>query len=253
MAKANGSPAPEDLPGRLFIVEGIDGSGKSTQLDLLHKWLVSQGYLVIFTEWNSSRIVRRTTRRGKRRRILTPLTFSLIHAADFSSRVHEQIIPALQAGAIVLADRYVYTAFARDAARGVSGNWLRRLYSFAPDPTLAFYFDVPLDEAIRRIELGRDELNHYEAGMDLGLSQNPANSFRKFQGIIREQYGMLVDEFGLERIDATDTLVNQQEQMRALVRPHLAGAMRAEDSGLQDALAATGLSGRYLADMWRAL
>ncbi len=253
MAKANGSPSPEDLPGRLFIVEGIDGSGKSTQLDLLHKWLVSQGYLVIFTEWNSSRIVRRTTRRGKRRRILTPLTFSLIHAADFSSRVHEQIIPALQAGAIVLADRYVYTAFARDAARGVSGNWLRRLYSFAPDPTLAFYFDVPLDEAIRRIELGRDELNHYEAGMDLGLSQNPANSFRKFQGIIREQYGRLVDEFGLERIDATDTLVNQQEQMRALVRPHLAGAMRAEDSGLQDALAATGLSGRYLADMWRAL
>jgi len=253
MVKANGSTAPEDLPGRLFIVEGIDGSGKSTQLDLLHKWLVSQGYLVIFTEWNSSRIVRRTTRLGKRRRILTPLTFSLIHAADFSSRVHEQIIPALQAGAIVLADRYVYTAYARDAARGVSGNWLRRLYSFAPGPTLAFYFDVPLDEAIRRIELGRDELNHYEAGMDLGLSQNPAESFRLFQGIIREQYGRLVDEFGLERIDATDTLVNQQEQMRALVRPHLEGAMRAEDSGLQDALAATGLSGRYLADMWRAL
>lgn len=253
MATANGATAPQDLPGRLFIVEGIDGSGKSTQLDLLHKWLVSQGYLVIFTEWNSSRIVRRTTRRGKRRRILTPLTFSLIHAADFSSRVHEQIIPALQAGAIVLADRYVFTAYARDAARGVSANWLRRLYAFAPDPTMAFYFDVPLDEAIRRIELGRDDLNYYEAGMDLGLSQSPAQSFRLFQGIIREQYGKLVDEFGLERIDATGTLVNQQEQMRALVRPHLEGAMRAEDSGLQDALAATGLSGRYLADMWRAL
>ncbi|MDE2769116.1 MAG: thymidylate kinase, partial [Chloroflexota bacterium] len=112
MGKADGSTAPQDLPGRLFIVEGIDGSGKSTQLDLLHKWLVSQGYLVIFTEWNSSRIVRRTTRRGKRRRILTPLTFSLIHAADFSSRVNEKIIPALQAGAIVMAERYVYTAYA---------------------------------------------------------------------------------------------------------------------------------------------
>ena len=253
MNNATGSSAPRDLPGRLFIVEGIDGSGKSTQLDLLHKWLVSQGYLVIFTEWNSSRIVRRTTRRGKRRRILTPLTFSLIHAADFSSRVHEQIIPALQAGAIVLADRYVYTAYARDAARGVSAGWLRRLYAFAPDPTLAFYFDVPLAEAIRRIELGRDELNFYEAGLDLGLSQNPAKSFRLFQGIIRKEYGRLVDEFSLSRIDATDTLVNQQEQMRALVRPHLDGAMRAEDSGLQEALAATGLSGRYLADMWRAL
>ena len=171
MNDANGSSAPQDLPGRLFIVEGIDGSGKSTQLDLLHKWLVSQGYLVVFTEWNSSRIVRRTTSRGKRRRILTPLTFSLIHAADFSSRVYEQIIPALQAGAIVLADRYVYTAFARDAARGVSSAWLRRLYSFAPQPTLAFYFDVPLNEAIRRIELGREELKYYEAGLDLGLSQ----------------------------------------------------------------------------------
>ncbi|MDE2768142.1 MAG: hypothetical protein OXI70_08635, partial [Chloroflexota bacterium] len=157
------------------------------------------------------------------------------------------------AGAIVLADRYVYTAYARDAARGVSARWLRRLYSFAPDPTLAFYFDVPLDEAIRRIELGRDELSHYEAGLDLGLSGDPAESFRLFQGIIRDQYGRLVDEFGLERIDATATLVNQQEKMRALVQPHLAGAMQAEDSGLQEALAATGLSGRYLADMWRAL
>ena len=253
MGKANGSTPPQNLPGRLFIVEGIDGSGKSTQLDLLHKWLVSQGYLVIFTEWNSSRIVRRTTRLGKRRRILTPLTFSLIHAADFSSRVHEQIIPALQAGAIVLADRYVYTAYARDAARGVGAGWLRRLYSFAPDPTMAFYFDVPLDEAIRRIELGRDDLNYYEAGLDLGLSQNPAESFRRFQGIIRTEYGRLVDEFSLSCIDATQTLVNQQEQMRALVQPHLDGAMRAEDSGLQEALAATGLSGRYLADMWRAL
>ena len=91
-------------------MEGIDGSGKSTQIDLLHKWLVSQGYLVVFTEWNSSPIVRRTTRRGKRRRLLTPLSFSLIHACDFANRVNDQILPALRAGAVVLADRYVYTA-----------------------------------------------------------------------------------------------------------------------------------------------
>ncbi len=243
---------PQHWPGRLFIVEGIDGSGKSTQIDLLYKWLVSQGYLVIFTEWNSSRIVRRTTSRGKRRRILTPLTFSLIHAADFSNRVHEQILPALRAGAVVLADRYVYTAYARDAARGVSPAWLRRLYSFAPRPTLAFYFDVPLDEAIRRIELGRDELKFYEAGLDLGLSRAPAKSFRIFQGMIRSEYGKLVDEFGLVRIDATNTLVNQQDQMRAHVTPHLEGAMRAEDAGLQEALAATGLSGRYMDDLRRS-
>ena len=130
----------EDPPGKLFVVEGIDGSGKSTQIDLLHKWLVSQGYLVVFTEWNSSPIVRRTTRRGKRRRLLTPLSFSLIHPCDFANRVNDQILPALRAGAIVLADRYVYTAYARDGARGMGSRWLRRLYSFAPEPTMAFYF-----------------------------------------------------------------------------------------------------------------
>src|SRR5439155_1643137 len=139
------------FPGRLFIVEGIDGSGKSTQLDLLYKWLVSQGYLVVFTEWNSSPIVKATTRGGKRQRLLSPISFSLIHAADFANRIHAQILPALQAGAIVLADRYVYTAFARDAVRGVSRPWLRRLYSYAVQPTLAFYFDGP-----RRGVGGRD-------------------------------------------------------------------------------------------------
>ena len=111
-------PDGTPLPGKLFIVEGIDGSGKSTQLDLLHKWLVSEGYLVVFTEWNSSPLVRRTTQRGKRDRLLTPLTFSLIHAADLADRMERQVIPALKAGAIVLADRYIYTAFARDGARG---------------------------------------------------------------------------------------------------------------------------------------
>ena len=98
------------LKGKLFIVEGVDGSGKSTQIDLLHKWLVSQGYLVVFTEWNSSPIVKATTRRGKREKLLTPMSFSLIHAADFASRVHMQILPALEAGAIVLSDRYGYNA-----------------------------------------------------------------------------------------------------------------------------------------------
>src|SRR5260221_14388040 len=123
-----------DLPGRLIIVEGIDGSGKSTQLDLLRKWLVNQGYLVIFSEWNSSPIVKGTTRRGKRMQLLSPMSFSLIHAADFASRTYSQIMPALQSGAIVLADRYVYTAYVRDAVRGVNRTWLRRLYSFAAPP-----------------------------------------------------------------------------------------------------------------------
>ncbi len=234
------------LPGRLIIVEGIDGSGKSTQIDLLYKWLVGQGYLTIYTEWNSAPIVRATTRRGKRRQLLTPMSFSLIHAADFANRVYSAVLPAMRAGAVVLADRYSYTAFARDAARGVPRQWLRRLYSFAVTPTLAFYFDVPLQEAMRRISSARAGIKYYEAGMDLGLSDDVIESFRIFQGRIIDEYGRLAEEFGLTRIDATDTLVRQQQQIRALVAPHLEGVRRVEGGDVQEALRAADLSGRYV-------
>ena len=243
MVRSNGA-----LPGRLIIVEGIDGSGKSTQLDLLRKWLVNQGYLVIFSEWNSSPIVRGITRRGKRKQLLSPMSFSLIHAADFASRTYSQIMPALQSGAIVLADRYVYTAYARDAVRGVNRGWLRRLYSFAVPPTLAFYFDVPLEEAMRRISVGRPELKFYEAGLDLGLSDDPYESFRKFQGLIRNEYDRLVDEFGLVRVDATESLVQQQQRMREIVRPHLDGAMRQPNPAPVDPLHVAGLLGHHHAE-----
>lgn len=234
------------FPGRLFIVEGIDGSGKSTQLDLLHKWLVGQGYPVVFTEWNSSPIVRATTKRGKERHLLSPMSFSLIHAADFANRITTQVVPALEAGAIVLADRYVYTAFARDAARGVNSAWLRSLYSFAVTPTVAFYFDVPLSEAIRRITDGRTEIKYYEAGMDLGLSEDPQESFRLFQGMIREQYELLTQEFPLVRVDATESLVQQQQRVRAIVKTHLRGIKRVRPAGIQQALVHARLQGRYL-------
>lgn len=238
----------ERLPGRLIIVEGIDGSGKSTQLDLLRKWLINQGYLVIFSEWNSSPIVKGITRRGKRQQLLSPMSFSLIHAADFASRTYSQIMPALQSGAIVLADRYVYTAYARDAARGVNRAWLRRLYSFAVPPTLAFYFDVPLEEAMRRISVGRAELKYYEAGRDLGLSNDPYESFEIFQRLIREEYECVVKEFGLVRMDATQSLVYQQRRMRELVRPHLDGAMRQPNPSPVDPLHAAGLLGHQQAE-----
>jgi dTMP kinase len=234
------------LPGRLFVVEGIDGSGKSTQLDLLHKWLVSEGYLVVFTEWNSSPLVRRTTQRGKRDRLLTPLTFSLIHAADLADRMERQVIPALKAGAIVLADRYIYTAFARDGARGLAAQWVRRVYSFAVRPTVAFYFQVPLDEALQRILVGRPELKWYEAGMDLSLSPDPYECFRLFQQRILKQYEAMVDEFGLTVIDATRPLVQQQQQVRALLTPHLHHLQKSTPSPWRQVLTREGLYGRYL-------
>jgi dTMP kinase len=239
-------PDGTPLPGRLFIVEGIDGSGKSTQLDLLHKWLVSEGCLVVFTEWNSSPLVRRTTQRGKKEQLLTPLTFSLIHAADLADRMERQVLPALRAGAIVLADRYIYTAFARDGARGVDPKWVRKLYAFAVRPTVAFYFQVPLDEALRRILVGRPALKWYEAGMDLGLSPDPYECFRLFQKRILGQYQGMIEEFALTAIDATQPLVYQQQQVRTLVMPHLRNVPRVNLSPWRDVLAKEGLHGRYL-------
>ena len=210
------------VPGKLFIVEGIDGSGKSTQLSLLQQWLKREGYMVFFSEWNSSPLVKETTRRGKRKQMLSPTTFSLIHATDFADRTERHIIPPLKAGAIVLADRYIYTAFARDAARGHNPKWVRDLYSFAVKPTIAFYFRVPLEVAIKRILGARAGLKYYEAGMDLGLSDDPEESFRMFQARIMEQYELMCEEFGLTVIDATRSIEEQQNEVRALVERELA-------------------------------
>jgi len=179
---------PHDLPGKLIVVEGIDGSGKSTQLLLLEKWLRSRGFPVVFTEWNSSELVRRATKVGKKKAVLTPPTFSLIHATDFADRMLSRILPPLKAGMIVLADRYAYTAFGRDTARGVHPEWVRGVYSFSLRPDLAFYFRVPVDVSVRRLLVGRAGLNYYEAGMDLQLSSDPVHSFKLFQGRVIEEY-----------------------------------------------------------------
>ena len=222
----NNLTQPHDYPGKLFVVEGIDGSGKSTQLTLLTQWLKQLGYPVVFSEWNSSPIVKATTTRGKRRRLLTPLTFSLIHATDFTERVDRELLPALKAGAIVLADRYVYTAFARDVVRGVDVGWVQSLYRFAPVPTAAFYFRVPLEVALHRILTGRPRLKWYEAGMDLGLSPDPGESYKLFQGRIQQEYERIVAEYGLATMDATQPVEVQQRALRELVRPHLHGIAR---------------------------
>jgi dTMP kinase len=208
-------------PGRLFVVEGTDGSGKSTQLALLYQWLKAEGYNVFFSEWNSAPLVKDITKRAKKRRLFTPTTFSLLHATDFADRMERDIIPPLKAGAIVLADRYIYTAFARDVARGCNGQWVRRMYSFAVKPTVAFFFRAPLDVAIDRIISARPRLKYYEAGMDMGWSDDEEESFRIFQGRILEEYDRMVAEFGLTVIDATRSIVKQQREMRGIVGPYL--------------------------------
>jgi dTMP kinase len=208
-------------PGRLFVVEGTDGSGKSTQLALLYQWLKAEGYNVFFSEWNSAPLVKDITKRAKKRRLFTPTTFSLLHATDFADRIERDIIPPLKAGAIVLADRYIYTAFARDVARGCDRQWVREMYKFAVKPTVAFFFRAPLDVAIDRIISGRPQLKYYEAGMDMGWSDDEEESFGIFQGKILEEYDRMVDEFGLTVIDATRSIVKQQREMRSIVTPYL--------------------------------
>lgn len=212
---------PHPYPGKLIVVEGIDGSGKSTQLQLLQKWLLSSKYRVFFTEWNSSALVNETIKRGKKKNLLTPTTFSVLHSTDFADRLAHLIIPPLKAGMIVCADRYAYTAFARDVVRGVHQEWVRNMYGFTVRPDIAFYFKVPIDVSLKRILNGRVELKFHEAGMDLGLSEDPRESYRIFQSKILEEYDKIAQEYDLTVIDATQSIQKQQEQLREIVREKL--------------------------------
>jgi dTMP kinase len=211
----------DTITGKLIAVEGLDGSGKSTQVYLLKRWLELDGYKVFFTEWNSSAIVRRATRKGKKRQLLTSTTFSLIHCTDFADRYERQILPLLNAGYIVLADRYVFTAFARDAVRGCDRTWIRQLYSYAVNPDITFYFDVPLKIALERILDGRTRVKYHEAGMDMGYSKDPYESFRVFQGKINQEYRRMVKEYGFIAINATEPPDVQQVKVRELLESRI--------------------------------
>jgi dTMP kinase len=213
-----------EYPGKLIVVEGIDGSGKTTQLGLLAKWLEAAGHRVSVTEWNSSALVKAATKAGKKKNALTPMTFSLLHATDFADRLLYKIVPPLKAGMIVLADRYAYTAFARDTARGVHPQWVRALYSFAVRPDLTMYFRVPLDVSVDRLLARRVKLKFYEAGMDLGLSPDVVESFRLFQARVLDSYDRLVEEYGLRVINAAGSITEQQHVVRKLVAGHLEGS-----------------------------
>src|SRR3954464_1492298 len=213
---------PHEYPGKLFVVEGIDGSGKTTQLGLLAKWLAAEGHRGFVTQWNSSPLGKGATKTGKKKNALTPMTFSLLHATDFADRLLYKIIPPLKAGMIVLADRYAYTAFARDVTRGVDRQWVRELYSFAVRPDLALYFRVPIDVSLDRLMARRVKLKFYEAGLDLGWSSNPAESFRLFQGKVLDEYDRIVDEYALHVVNAAGISSDQQRVVRSLIAPHVA-------------------------------
>jgi dTMP kinase len=203
-----------ELSGKLIVVEGIDGSGKSTQLRLVEKWLKFKLLPVFLTEWNSSETVKEITSKGKKKGTLTPTTFSLLHATDFADRYERNIFPLLRAGYMVLADRYVYTAYARDMVRGCSPKWVCKIYNFAVKPDIIFYFRVPIDIAIERILSGRPKLKYYEAGMDLNLSNDPYESYRIFQSRIVDQYESMIGSEGFTVIDGSADIEEQQRLVR---------------------------------------
>ncbi|HYG22918.1 MAG TPA: thymidylate kinase [Verrucomicrobiae bacterium] len=206
-----------NFPGRLIAVEGLDGSGKSTQIYLLKRWLEAEGIRVYFSEWNSSELVKSATSKGKKRELLTPTTFSLIHATDFADRYERHLLPLLRAGYVVLCDRYIFTAFARDVVRGCPPQWVRGMYNFAALPDITFFFKADLEVSLNRILEGRPKLKFFEAGMDLRLSSDPYESFRIFQGRILEQYLAMSTEFQFIVIDANQRVEAQQGIVRQLL------------------------------------
>jgi len=203
--------------GRLIAVEGLDGSGKSTQIYLLKRWLEIEGHKVFFTEWNSSFLVKKATKKGKKSKLLTPTTFSLIHCTDFADRYERQIWPLLCAGYIVLADRYFFTAFARDVVRGCDPDWVHNNYAFAAQPDITFLFKVDPKVAVGRILDGRPVLKYHEAGMDLGLHNDPYESFKIFQGRINKAYESMVKPFDFTVINANRSINVMQQEVRKIV------------------------------------
>lgn len=209
---------PSRYPGRLIAVEGLDGAGKSTQLYLLKRWLEDQGLKVFLSEWNTSSLVKKVTQKNRRRELLTPTTFSLIHATEFADRYDRQLLPLLEAGYLVLCDRYIFNAFARDTVRGCPADWVERLYKFAVLPDLTFFLNVSLETVTDRMMSSRVPLSYFDAGMDLRLSADEYESFRLFQARLQEYYLALSQRFAFRMIDGDAPVEAQQDVIRRLTR-----------------------------------
>ncbi|MFP3260703.1 MAG: dTMP kinase [Sulfolobus sp.] len=182
------------MKGHLIAFEGIDGSGKSSQARLLKDWLEAKGVPVYLTEWNSSEWLHETIKEAKKKNLLTPLTYSLIHATDFADRYEKYILPMYKAGYVVICDRYIYTAYARDTVRGLSLEWVKDLYSFAIKPDITFYIRVEAQEALRRLKENRHKIKPNEAGSDIFPDLKPEDGFLKYQSKVLSVYDKISDD-----------------------------------------------------------
>ncbi len=215
----HGNPIPylpipaEGYPGKIIVIEGTDGVGRSSQIRLLREWLEVQGYGVLETGWTRSTLMSPTIDLAKSSNTLNKLTFTLLYATDFADRLEKEIMPALKAGFIVLTDRYVYTALARAGVRGIDRTWMRNLYGFAIVPHLVFYLRIDEKTLIRRVLQSRG-MNFWESGMDLKLADDIYDSFRAYQRALLREYNALAEEFGFRVIDARRKVEWIQEELR---------------------------------------
>ena len=188
--------------GLLIVIEGTDGSGKSTQIEKLRRWIEDKSYGCMVSEWKTSRLIANVIDDAKDRNLLNATTFSLLYAADFADRLENTIIPALDSGFVVLLDRYTYTAFARDVVRGLDIDWVKKLYNYAPQPDLVFYLDMPIDVLLKRV-IGTTGLDYWESGRDIGLSTDFYESFKIYQAKCLEEYNKMKPAYNFVSIDGT--------------------------------------------------
>ncbi len=191
--------------GLLIVIEGTDGSGKSTQLELLKRSIQDKSYGVMVSEWKTSRLIGKVIDDAKDRNLLNATTYSLLYAADFADRLENQIIPALKSGFVVLLDRYYYTALACDVVRRQDIEWVKNLYEYAPEPDLTFYLDIPVDVLLKRI-IGTTGLSYYESGRDLGFSTDFYKSFKIYQRKCLDEYNNMKSEYNFISIDGTKSI-----------------------------------------------
>jgi dTMP kinase len=208
------------LPGKLIAIEGTDGVGRSTQIQLLREWLEVKGYGVVETGWTRSPLMQPTIELAKSSNTLNKLTFVLLYATDFADRLEKEIIPALKAGFVVLSDRYIFSALARAGVRGVDRSWLRALYGFAIMPHMVFYLKVDVSTLIRRVLAARG-MDFWESGMDLKHGDDIYDSFRAYQSKLLREYASMADEFHFRSVDARRPIEQIQEELQKQVAAFL--------------------------------
>ena len=206
-----------DLPGKLIVLEGSDGVGRSTQIQMLRRWLEDEGFAVSDTGLRRSEMTQKGLEKAKQGHTLGHITMSLFYAADFADRLENQIIPALQAGFIVLSDRYLYSTMARDIVRGADPEWAEHVYGFALKPDLVLYLKAEVTDLVSRLIHGRG-LNYWEAGMDIHPSNNLYDSFIDYQSELILMFDQFAKEFGFITVDAGRPVMEVFEDLQNHIR-----------------------------------